>query len=144
MALNLNDFKITPRKGLYAYMPNVPQPHNCIAGETLVAGDIVKLDSTATNANCPVLKKASVTDKVFGVVPADAMKNAYAVNDKVPVAVTGSTIFMPVAGAVTQGAVLYFTADGEVTATVTAGNTILGVAQVAAAAKGDLVQVKLA
>lgn len=143
MALNLNDLKITPRKGLYAYMPNVPQPHNCIAKEALQAGDIVTLDATATNANCPVVKKAEVTDAIFGVIPADAMKDAYKANEKVMVAVEGSVIYLVANGAVNQGADLYFTADGYVTATATAGNSIVGTAQVHAGAKDDLVQVKL-
>lgn len=143
MALNLNDLKITPRKGLYAYMPNVPQPHNCIAKEALQAGDVVTLDATATNANCPVVKKAAVTDKIFGVIPADAMKDAYAANEKVMVAVEGSIIYLAAAAAIAPGADLYFTTDGYVTSTETKGNSIVGTAQVAAAAKDDLVQVKL-
>lgn len=143
MALNLNDLKITPRDGLYVYMPNAPQPHNCIAAEALQAGDVLTLDTTSTNPNCPVVKKAAVTDPVYGIVPYDAMKNSYEANDKVMAAVEGSYIYKVAAGAVTPGATLYFDADMQVTATETEGNSTLGTANTYAAAAGDFVQVKL-
>lgn len=144
MALSLNDTRIVPREGLYVYMPNAPEPHNCIvgAGQTLKAGDIVTLDTTATNANCPVVKKAGVTDVIFGVVPFDALKDTYVANDKISIAIEGSTIFKTTASAVTPGATLYFNAQGKVTATATAGNSTLGTAN-AYASSGAFVQVKL-
>lgn len=149
MALSLNDLKITPRKGLYVYMPNTPQPHNCIVTDSvtsaapLVAGDILTLDTTATNTNCPVVKKAGVTDPIYGVIPFDAMKNAYSAKQKTMAAIEGSYIYLPAAGAINQGATLYFNANGQVTATVTAGNSIIGTANTYAAAADDFVQVKL-
>jgi hypothetical protein len=146
MAQSLNDLNITARNGLYVYMPNTPQPHNCIvsASETsaLKAGDIVKLDITSTNTAAPVIKKAAVTDPVFGVVVFDAMKTQYAALDKISVAIEGSYIHKTTAGVVTPGAVLYFNAAGAVTATATAGNSTIGTANTYAAS-GDLVQVKL-
>lgn len=149
MALDLNVLKITPRDGLYVYMPNAPQPHNCIVASSvtaeapLKAGDVVTLDTTSTNPNCPVIKKAGVTDAIYGVIPYDAMKNSYVGNDKVMVAIEGSYIYKIVADAVTLGADLYFNASMQVTDTATAGNSILGIANTYAAAAGDFVQVKL-
>lgn len=144
MALNLNDTRIVPREGLYVYMPNAPEPHNCIVGasQTLKAGDIVTLDTTATNNNCPVVKKAGVTDVIFGVVPFDALKDTYVANDKISIAIEGSTIYKTASGAVTPMATLYFTAQGKITATATAGNSTLGTAN-AYAGDGEFVQVKL-
>ncbi len=146
MALSLNQAKMTPRNGAYVYMPNVPQPHNCIVSAdqatALTAGAIVKLDSSATNTNCPVIKAASVTDAIFGVIPYDALKNSYKAKDKVMVAVEGSTLYFVADGAISQGAVLCFTAAGKVTATQTATYSTIGVAQTAAA-NGAFVQVKL-
>ena len=146
MALSLNQAKMTPRNGAYVYMPNVPQPHNCIVSENqataLTAGAIVKLDSSATNTNCPVVKAAGVTDAIFGVIPYDALKNSYKAKDKVMVAVEGSTLYFVADGAISQGAVLCFTAAGKVTATQTATYSTIGVAQTAAA-NGAFVQVKL-
>jgi predicted RecA/RadA family phage recombinase len=147
MALNLNRLNITPTKGLYVYMPNAPEPHNCIVSEAqatpLAAGDIVTLDATSTNTHCPVIKKAAVNDKVYGVIPFDAMKNSYNAKEKCMAAIEGSYIYLPAAKAITMGADLYFDATGAVTDTATAGNSIIGIANTAAAAKDDLVQVKL-
>ena len=147
MALNLNRLNITPTKGLYVYMPNAPEPHNCIVSEAqntpLATGDIVTLDATSTNTHCPVIKKAAVNDKVYGVIPFDAMKNSYNAKEKCMAAIEGSYIYLPAAKAIAMGADLYFDATGAVTDTATAGNSIIGIANTAAAAKDDLVQVKL-
>lgn len=147
MPLNLNQRKITPTNGLYVYMPNVPEPHNCIVSDLqttpLTAGDIVTIDTAATNPYCPVVKKAAVTDTVFGVVPFDSFKNSYDAKDKVAVAIEGSYIYKVAAGTIAQGATLYFDAQGQVTSTATAGNSTLGTANTYAAAAGDFVQVKL-
>lgn len=147
MALDLNRINITPVKGLYVYMPNAPEPHNCIVSENqetpLVAGDIVTLDTTSTNTHCPVIKKAAVNDKVFGVIPTDALKNSYNAKEKCMAAIEGSYIYLPAAKAITMGSDLYFTSAGKVTNTATAGNSIVGTANTAAAAEDDLVQVKL-
>lgn len=148
MALSLNDLKITPREGLYVYMPNTPQPHNCIVSDVvteeapLKAGDIVTLDTTSTNSHCPVIKKAGVTDTIFGVIPYDAIKNSYTAKQKVMVAIEGSYVYKTAAGVVTPGADLYFNTNMQVSATATAGNSILGTANTYAAAN-DFVQVKL-
>ena len=86
MALQLNDLKITPRVGAYVYMPNVPQPHNCVVSSNqataLIAGDIVTVDTSVANAHCPVIKKAAVDDPIFGVIPSDVRKNSYVAGEK--------------------------------------------------------------
>ena len=146
-ALQLNDLKITPRDGAYVYMPNVPQPHNVIVSPNqataLKAGDIVTLDTTVSNAHCPVVKKAAVNDPIFGVIPYDVRKNTYVANEKTQVAIEGSYIYKTAAASIAQGAKLYFDVNGQVTSSATAGNSILGVANTSAAAKDDFVQVKL-
>jgi len=147
MPMNLNRTAITPVNGLYVYMPNVPEPHNCIVSENqtapLQAGDIVTRDTAVSNPYCPVVKKAAVTDEIMGVVPYDSLKNSYNALDKISLAVEGSYIYLTAAGAIAQGAVLYFNADGQVTSTATAGNSTIGIANTSAAAAGDLIQVKL-
>lgn len=148
-AIGINEQRLGQRVGLYVYLPNAPQPHNCIVESSVLstaplrAGTVVTLDSTSKNPNCPVIKAAGVTDAIYGVIVYDSMKDAYIANDKVAVAVEGSTIYMPAAAAVTPGAELYFNESGQVTATPTAGNSIVGVANNYAAAANDLVQVKL-
>lgn len=148
MALDLNRVKITPTKGLYVYMPNVPELHNCIVSASqataLTAGDIVTVDTSSTNPNCPVVKKAAANDPIFGVIPYDTLKNSYKAGEKCMVAIEGSYVYMIANDSITLGAKLYFTSGGKVTDSATPGNSILGVANTYAAADGDFVQVKLA
>lgn len=147
MALNLNVKKITPVDGAYVYMPNAPEPHNCIVSSNqataLAAGAIVTLDTSVANANCPVVKQAAANDPIFGVIPVNGLKNSYVAGDKVNVAVEGSFIYKTTSASVTAGAQLGFNAStNKVAAISTAGNSILGVANTTVAS-GDLVQVKL-
>lgn len=148
MALNLNRVNITPTDGLYVYMPNAPEPHNCIVSASqstaLKAGDILTLDTTSTNPHCPVVKKAAVNDKFYGVVPHDALKKSYAANEKCMAAIEGSFVYKVAAKSIALGAPLYVTSAGKVTDTATPGNSIIGTANTYAAAEGDFVQVKLA
>lgn len=148
MALQLNDLKITPRVGAYAYMPNVPQPHNCIVSSNqataLKAGDVVTIDATVANAHCPVIKKAAANDVIFGVIPYDVRKNSYVAGEKCAVAVEGSYLYFIAGGAISQGAKLGFNAtSGKVSSTVGAGNSVVGIANTTASADGDFIQVKL-
>lgn len=147
MAIGINALRIYPAVGTYVYLPNTPQFHNTIvsASQTtpLGAGNVVTLDTTSTNPNCPVVKQAAVTDLPLGVVIFDAMKNAYTANQKIPVAREGSIVYLPAAGAITAGAKVMFNTDNHVTPTVTAGNSYIGTALTPAAAADDLVQVEL-
>jgi len=150
MALDLLKTQITPEDGLYVYMPNTPQPHNAIVSDLvtddapLKAGDLVTYDTTATNADCPVIKKAGVTDPVCGIIPFDTIKNKYYfAKDKVMFAIEGSYVYKKTAGPIAQGAKLYFNENMEVTATATAGNSIVGIANTYVAAANGLVQVKI-
>nr|DAT18312.1 MAG TPA: capsid fiber protein [Caudoviricetes sp.] len=147
MAIGINELRITPRVGTYVYLPNAPQPHNCIVSDTvttpLKAGDVLTLDTTSTNPYCPVVKKAAVTDPVYGVLIYDVRTDSYGPNAKTQAAVEGSTVYFEAAGAIQPMAELYFNADGQVTSTPTTGNSIIGIANTYAAAAGDLVQVKL-
>ena len=147
MALNLNVRKITPVDGAYVYMPNAPEPHNCVVSAnqatSLKAGAIVTLDTSVANAHCPVVKQAAANDPVFGVIPVNGLKDSYVAGDKVNVAVEGSYIYKTTSAAVTVGAKLGFNASTNKVATIsTAGNSILGVANTSVVS-GDLVQVKL-
>lgn len=147
MAIGINSLRITPAAGTYVYLPNTPQFHNTIVSTTqtepLGAGDIVTLDTTSANANCPVVKQAAVSDLPFGIVIFDAMKNAYSANQKIPIAREGSIVYLPAAAAITAGARVMFNADNQVTSTVTAGNSYVGTAITPATATNELVQVEL-
>lgn len=146
--ISLNQFAPNvPVPGLYVYMANLPQLHNVIVSSTqetaLMAGAVVTLDATATTPNAPVAKQAAVTDNIFGVVTHNPITNQFEAGERIAIARANDIVWMPAAAAIAEGAVLYFTADNQVTSTATAGNSIIGKAITPASAQGDLVQVEL-
>lgn len=148
MAIDLNQFAPnTPVAGLYVYQANLPQLHNPIISanqETaLTYGAVVTLDSTVSNADAPVVKQAAVTDDIFGVISFTPVKAQWKAGERVALARANDIVWLPAAGAVAQGAVLYFNSSNQVTSTATAGNSIVGKAITSAAAAGDFVQVEL-
>ena len=148
MAIDLNQFAPnTPVAGLYVYQANLPQLHNVIVSinqaTPLTYGAIVKLDSAVTNADAPVVKQAAVNDAVFGVITFNPRKAQFAAGERVAIARANDIVWLPAAGAIAQGATLYFNSSNKVTSTAVAGNTIIGKAITSAAAEGDFVQVEL-
>lgn len=146
MVISLNQFAPNePVAGLYVYQANLPQLHNNIISanqETpLTYGAVVTLDSAVTNADAPVIKQAAVDDAIFGVITFTPVKAQFVAGERVAIARANDIIWMPVAGAVTQGATLYFNAQNQVT--TTAGGSVIGKAITSAAAAGDYVQVEL-
>lgn len=144
-AFSLTADKTTPARGMYAYMPNKPQPHNAILAGTaaVVAGDFVKLDTASGNTVAPVVKPCAVTDVPYGMVVYNALKSQHAVGDKLALAQTGDSVFLVANGAIAVGSKVQFTADGYVDDTTTSTNAYVGVAETVASAKGDFVQIKL-
>lgn len=148
MAIDLNQFAPnTPVAGLYVYMANLPQLHNPIISANqstaLTYGAVVTLDSSVSNADAPVVKQAAVTDNIFGVISYNPVKASWVAGERVAIARANDIVWMPAAGAIAQGAVLYFNSSNKVTSTATAGNSIIGKAITSAAAEGDFVQVEL-
>ena len=142
--MNLTADTIKPVEGMYAYVPNKPHLHNVVAGDVLVAGQVVKQDTTQTDTLCAHVKAAAATDTPFGVVVYDCRKVSNAVGDKVAIAQTGDVIYMVAGGAVTAGAKLQFTAaTRKVDDTTTANKAFIGRAITPATADGDLIQVEL-
>lgn len=148
MAIDLNQFAPnTPVAGLYVYMANLPQLHNPIISANqstaLTYGAVVTLDSSVSNTDAPVVKQAAVTDNIFGVISYNPVKASWVAGERVAIARANDIVWLPAAGAIAQGAVLYFNSSNKVTSTATAGNSIIGKAITSAAAEGDFVQVEL-
>lgn len=146
--ISLNQFAPNSKMpGMYVYQANLPQLHNVIVSASqqtaLTSGAIVTIDTASTNIDAPVAKQAAVTDKIFGVVTFNPIKNQWNAGDRIAIARENDIIFLPAAGAVTAGADLYFNTSNQVTSTVTAGNSIIGTALTPASAEGDLIQVEL-
>lgn len=147
-AFTLTGTSITPEKGQYALLPNLPQEHNVefyssTSTDTLPVGAFVKLYGSSTNTDHPVAVVCAVTDVPYGMVVYDVRKSAYAVGERFAVAKTGDVVWCVAESAVDVGDKLQFTTDWTVDDTSTSTYAYIGVALTKATAKGDLVQVKL-
>jgi hypothetical protein len=148
-AFSLTAAGTKPAEGMYAYMPNKPHIHNAefysgTSTDTVTAGSFVKLYGSSTSTTRPVVAAAAVTDVPYGMVVYDALNNVHGVGDLVALATTGDSVFMVAAGAIAVGAKLQFNASTrKVDDSTTATYAYIGVAETAAAAAGDLIQVKL-
>lgn len=148
-AFSLTAAGTKPAEGMYAYMPNKPHIHNAefyssTASDTVTAGSFVKLYGSSTSTTRPVVAAAAVTDVPYGMVVYDALKNVHGVGDLVALATTGDSVFMVAAGAIAVGAKLQFDASTrKVDDSTTATYAYIGIAETAASAAGDLIQVKL-
>lgn len=148
MALDLNQFAPNqPLPGLYVYQANLPQIHNAVISANqstaLTYGAIVTLDSSVSNIDAPVVKQAAVTDNIFGVITYSPIKASWAKGERVALARANDIVWLQAAGAVAQGAVLYFNSSNKVTSSATAGNSIIGKAITSCANANDFVQVEL-
>lgn len=148
--ISLNQFAPNAQvPGLYAYMANLPQPHNLIVSESqetaLTSGAVITIDSASTNKNAPVIKQAAVTDKIYGVISYNptVYGNSYSAGDRCSAAKSGDVVWLPAAGAISAGAPLNFTSANKVTATITSGNSVIGIALTPASAANELIQVEL-
>lgn len=146
--ISLNQFSPnTPVAGMYCYMPNHPQNHDIRVSENqttaLMAGAILTIDTAVAAPHAPFVKQAAVTDKIVGVLTYNPITNQFVSNDLIAIAQCGDFVYLPADGAITVGSELYFNADNQVTATATAGNSIIGTAWTTATAEGELIKVKL-
>lgn len=147
-AFNLTGTSITPQKGQYALLPNLPQEHNVefysgTSTDTLPVGAFVKLYTSSTNTDHPIAAVCAVTDVPYGMVVYDARKSSYAVGERFAIASTGDVVWCVAESAVDVGDKLQFTTDWTVDDTATSTYAFIGTALTKATAKGDLVQVKL-
>lgn len=142
--MNLTAETIKPVEGMYAYVPNTPHLHNVVAEDVLVAGQVVKQDTTQTDTLCAHVKKAAATDTPMGVVVYDCRKVENAIGEKVAIAQVGDVIYMVAGGAIAAGAKVQFDADTrKVDDTTVEGNAYIGIARTPATADGDIIQVEL-
>lgn len=144
MAQNVNQFAMTPEKGLMTLEPNW-STFNCqvAASEagTLVPGQAV-LISDVTGEQIPVVKAAATTDAIFGIIPLSVKKNEYVAYDQVKIARGGDVIFLEAAAAIARGALLEFVVSGNKVQTKNTGVQI-GRALDKATASGQLIKVLL-
>lgn len=147
-AFSLTGTSITPEKGQYVLLPNLPQEHNVefysgTSTDTLPVGAFVKLYGSSTSTDHPIATVCAVTDVPYGMVVYDVRKSAYKVGERFAIAKTGDLVWCVAESAVDVGDKLQFTTDWTVDDTATSTYAFIGTAVTKAAAKGDLVQVKL-
>ena len=148
-AFSLTATSITPAKGQYALLPNVPSEHNVefysgTSTDTLPVGAFVKLYTSSTSTTHPIAVVCAATDVPYGMVVYDTRKEAYAVGERFKIAKTGDTVFCEAAGAIAVGAKVQFNPTGwKVDDSTTATYAYVGIAKTAASAAGDLIQVEL-
>lgn len=148
-AFSMTGTSITPAKGQYALLPNVPSEHNVefyssTASDTLPAGAFVKLYASSTNTDHPVATVCAVTDVPYGMVVYDALKPSYKVGERFKIAKTGDEVWCVANSAVDVGDKLQMVVSGwMVDDTTTSTYAYIGVALTKAAAQGDLVKVQL-
>jgi len=148
-AFNLTGTSITPQKGQYALLPNLPQEHNVefysgTSTDKLPVGAFVKLYGSSTSTTHPVCAVCAATDVPYGMVVYDVRKSDYAVGEKFAIAKSGDVVFCEAAGAVSVGAKVQFNPTGwKVDDSTTSTYAYVGKAITAASAAGDLIQVKL-
>lgn len=143
--LSLNQFAPnTPLDGMYVYMANEGQLHNCIvaADNTLYAGNVVALDTSSTNVHAPVVAAASTTDEPFGVVSYTPVQASHGAGARVGLAREHDVIWKTASEAIAVGAKVTFDSNYKV-AGASAGEVYIGTALTPASEDGDLIQVEL-
>ena len=147
-AFSLTGTSISPQKGQYALLPNLPQEHNvefysATATDTLPVGAFVKLYASSASTDHPVAAVCAVTDVPYGMVVYDVRKPAYKVGERFAIAKSGDVVWCVAESAVDVGDKLQFTTDWTVDDATTSTYAYIGKALTKATAKGDLVQVEL-
>ena len=148
-AFNLTATSITPKKGQYALLPNVPSEHNVefyssTSTDTISAGTFVKLYASSTSTDHPIATVCAATDVPYGMVVYDALKADYKVGERFKIAKTGDEVWCEANSAVDVGDKLQMVVSGwKVDDTTTATYAYIGTALTKAAASGDLVKVQL-
>lgn len=147
--LNLTQRRMTPARGMAAFLPNQPILHTCIVSpaETAVlqAGDVVTFDTTQTTLdNLIVLKKAAATDVPVGVIVYNAVfPTGFVANDRISIFDTNAYVYMNAGAAdLTAGTEVNVNENGQVVA-ATAGQGVVGVVYTAPNAIDDLIAIKV-
>jgi hypothetical protein len=139
MALNQNQFGMTTTKGtLISGKSMTVEFYSATATDTITPGEFVKLVSTTTGLVTKASVGSAATDAYFGVVLSNPLKEAYAVGEKMEIAMMGSLVILEASAAITAGASLQYAYDTKKAATHTASNTVVGIAMENAAADASL------
>lgn len=145
--MSLTNRRMTPVKGLAAFLPNQPILHTCVLSSAqttpVYPGDVMTFDTTVTGlSELIVLKKAAATDTPVGVIVYNAVETAFKANDRISIFDTNAYVYMEAGAVLSAGTQVGINTTGQVIA-ATAGNGVVGIAYTDATKAGDLIVVKI-
>lgn len=148
MALNQNQFSMSTLVGTLDAGSGAPvitcEFYSATSTDVVVPGEMVILAATTAglSADVPhVVKGSALTDKYFGVVLTNPLKDSYAVGDKLEVAFLGAIVQMTASAAIVGGATVQYDPATAKVATQTASNTKVGIALESVPAANGLVRI---
>jgi hypothetical protein len=141
MALNQNQFTISTLKGTKDSGVSVSAEfYSAVSTDTISAGEMVIIASTSAPGVTKVSVGADTDLKVYGVVLTNALKDSWAVGDKLEVGIMGSIVMLEASAAIAAGAAVMYDPATKKVLTKTASHTIAGLALENAAGDGSLVR----
>ena len=143
MSLLQNQFKMATLAGTKDWGTQVMtvEFYDGTSTNVVAPGMFVKLAATTIPNVTKVQLGSAATDKYFGCVLTNPLKDSFGVGDKLEVAIGGSVVMCTASAAITAGDSLqYDYATGKVS-TKSASNTVVGIALESAASANDLVRV---
>jgi len=142
MTLGMNQFGMEIVTGVKQSGPVLEcEFYSATGTDTIAPGEFVILASTVAPLVTKVAKGAGLTSKYFGVVLTNPLKSAYAVGEKLQVAIFGAIVICKASAAITCGAWLQYAHDTYKVATQVGSNTIVGIALENAAGDAALLRV---
>ena len=143
--LNQNQYTITPVQGQVdqGYIGSVISAMiSANESTTLVAGQVVKLDTTLLTGVPQVLALTAATDTAFGMIIRNAKDINAIAGDPIELAQNGTAVYCTSAGAITRGGAVEFLTDGSNKVQAWGGvNPIIGYAFDGASAANALIRV---
>lgn len=144
MALTLNQQSITAKAGEGVYAPYPARTFKLSKNLAAACGPATpcKLAGEASSGLPIVTPTTAATDPVYCILAYDLRNNEFAANEKVKGWVNDEVVWLEASAAITAGKTVQIGLDGRV-ATQVAANPVVGIAETAASAAGDLVAVRL-
>lgn len=142
MTLTFNTNVFRPSEGKSKVLnPGYGKSYECKLSGTASAGTFVKIKNVAGSKIRVVEACTADTDKVFGIIPLNAIRNSYTDGQMVNVVRDFTTIVCEASAAINAGATVMPVITGLKVATQTTGKAVVGEAVTPAAQAGDLIEV---
>ena len=144
MTLTMNQFSMSIVAGTRQWGQTMTvEFYSANAADTVSPGEFVCLSSTVAPLVTKVAKGTGLTSKYFGVVLTNPLKAAYAVGEKMEIAVIGACVICQASAAITCGDSLQYDYSTGKVATQVGSNSIVGIALENALADASLLRVVL-